>query len=428
MSIISSNIAIKADKLNVHYTANDYRINTLKEYVTKKLKGDLGKRSVHALKDFSAEIGRGECVGIIGHNGSGKSTLLKTIAEVIEPSSGLLQVNGSVVPLIELGAGFDPELTGRENIFLNCSLLGLTRQEIRSLIPKIIDFSELEDVIDAPVKTYSSGMYMRLGFACSTVMHADIILIDEILAVGDLNFQKKCMDRLNKLKESGSTIVIVSHDMSTLRNIAERMIIIDRGEKAFDGAIEAGVDVYADIMEKKILQKMTSEEKSEYIRKQKLSMSYQPKKMGEQVEILEAAFNGGAALIASGEDLTLTISLVVKEDLEQSPTIGFALMSHPKKVRIMGLNSKLARQMRKTGITSKGHYTVSFSIEALQLATGEYTVLAAVHNPNLTRTLDIKEFEVFRIVNDADEHNFDGDLLASRDIVRECTIQAHGEL
>lgn len=428
MSINSDECSIYAENVNVHYASNDYKINTFKEYLTKKLRGNFNRNMKHALKDFSAVIKPGECVGIIGHNGCGKSTLLKAIAEVISISSGDLKVNGSVVPLIELGAGFDPELTGRENIFLSCSLLGMTRNEIEQLAPRIIEFSELGEVIDTPVKTYSSGMYMRLGFACSSVMNAEIILIDEILAVGDLNFQRKCLDRLHQLKSSGSTIVIVSHDMSTLKTICERLIVIDQGVKVFDGSMSEGDLFYEELMEKKMLANMSDSDREEYLRKKKLQSGFDPDLLGKKVEILSASLEGGEVQVKSGDSFSLHIKIKVKTPLGKPPSIGFALHSNTSKVRILGLNSKLAKQVKRFDIVDQGIYSVKFNIDSLRLATGEYFVLAAVHNSDLTETLDIRECFNFKIVDECDEDNFDGDLLSSRGLVKDCYISPYGEI
>ena len=187
------------------------------------------------LRGVSLEIRKGEAVALIGRNGCGKSTLLKLISRILYPDAGSVQVHGRVSSLLELGAGFHPEMTGRENIFTNASVFGLSRSEIRSRLQEIIDFSRLGDAIDRPVRTYSSGMYMRLAFAVAIHVGADILLIDEILAVGDAAFQAKCMERLLALKAQGVTIVIVSHSMSQLERICDRSIWLEQGEICMDG-------------------------------------------------------------------------------------------------------------------------------------------------------------------------------------------------
>ena len=201
----------------------------------------------NALKGVSFTIGDGEAVGIVGRNGSGKSTTLKIIAGVYRPSSGLVEISGRVAPLIELGAGFHGDLTGRENIVLNGLLLGLSRREIRARAEKIIEFAELGDFIDSPVKQYSSGMFMRLGFAIATEVDPDILLIDEILAVGDAVFQQKCMTRIADFCARGKTIILVSHDMSAIRHICRRVLLIDSGLLVADGVPDRVIARYEEL-------------------------------------------------------------------------------------------------------------------------------------------------------------------------------------
>ncbi len=188
-----------------------------------------------ALKDINFEIKKGETVGIIGHNGSGKSTILKLIAGVMVPTKGRVKVKGKIAPLIELGAGFHPELTGRENIYINGAILGLNRKQIDEKFQEIVDFSELQEFIDTPVKHYSSGMYVRLGFSVAVHVEPDILLVDEVLAVGDTAFQIKCMKKIEEFKKKDVTIIIVSHSMILVRSFCSRAIQIDRSKLVADG-------------------------------------------------------------------------------------------------------------------------------------------------------------------------------------------------
>jgi len=193
------------------------------------------KEDFWALKNVSFKIKKGESIGIIGVNGSGKSTILKLIAGVLTPSSGNVFVNGRISPLIELGAGFHPEFTGRENIYLNGTILGLSKKEVDKKFDDIVRFSELSDFIDTPVKHYSSGMYMRLGFSVAVNVDPDVFLIDEILAVGDAAFQKKCLDKMKEFQKQGVTIVIVSHSSQLVKDFCNRVILIEKGEIASIG-------------------------------------------------------------------------------------------------------------------------------------------------------------------------------------------------
>lgn len=202
------------------------------------------KQVVNVLRNINLEIKQGETVALIGTNGSGKSTLLKLMTRIIYPSKGKIIINGKLTSLLELGAGFHPDFTGRENIYFNASVFGLTKKEIDSRLEKIIEFSELEEFIDNPVRTYSSGMYMRLAFAIAINVDAEILLIDEILAVGDQHFQDKCFAKLRELKKSDTTIVIVSHDLESIKKLCTRAIWIKDGIVQMDDAAKKVVDEY----------------------------------------------------------------------------------------------------------------------------------------------------------------------------------------
>jgi len=196
----------------------------------KRSKDELDKNEFWALKDISFTVKKGECVGLYGPNGAGKSTILKLIAKVTYPTKGIINVNGRVAPLIEIGAGFHLDLTGRENIYINGAILGMRINEIKRKIPQIVEFSELGEFIDMPVKKYSSGMYLRLGFSVAIHSEADIFLIDEILAVGDEAFQNKCLEKIKNLKKQGKTMLFVTHNRELMEKIADRTIFLKKGE------------------------------------------------------------------------------------------------------------------------------------------------------------------------------------------------------
>ncbi len=218
---------------------------TFKEFFPNLLLGKLWARELFALKNISFQINPSETVGIIGKNGAGKSTLLKLIAGVTAPTKGEVMVNGKVAPLIELGAGFHHELTGMENIYLNAAILGMQKKEIEGVINKIIEFSELKDFMNVPVKRYSSGMYMRLGFAVAIHVNAPILLIDEVLAVGDAEFQKKCLKFLKEAKrDRNKTIVFVSHNEEAVKSFCERVILLDHGKIIEDGDPQTVFKIY----------------------------------------------------------------------------------------------------------------------------------------------------------------------------------------
>jgi homopolymeric O-antigen transport system ATP-binding protein len=197
-----------------------------------------------ALKNISIDIPGGESLGIIGHNGAGKSTLLKVVSGVIKPVEGNIHVRGRIAPLIELSAGFDPELTGRENIYLNASILGFSRKEIDSKFDRIVEFSELQEFVDSPLKNYSSGMVSRLGFSIATEVDPDILIIDEVLAVGDASFKRKSVERILEFKKHGITIIFVSHNMDEIRAICSKVLWLDHGSKKMSGEPEAVIAAY----------------------------------------------------------------------------------------------------------------------------------------------------------------------------------------
>ena len=234
--------AIRIRNLYKDFKLNSDKPMTLKERLLFFKRNKVEK--VHILKDIDLDIKKGETVALIGTNGSGKSTLLKLMTKIIYPTKGKIEVNGKLTSLLELGAGFHPDFTGRENIYFNASIFGLTAKEIDKRIPEIIEFSELGELIDTPVRTYSSGMYMRLAFSVAINVDAEILLIDEILAVGDQHYQEKCFKKLHELKEAGKTIVIVSHSMNSVRDLCDRAIWIYKGHVKMDGKVNEVVDEY----------------------------------------------------------------------------------------------------------------------------------------------------------------------------------------
>lgn len=225
-----NDIVIEVKNATVRFNKSSESISGLKEYLIKMLKRELMFQEFLALKNINFTVKRGESWGLIGKNGSGKSTLLKLISGIIRPYQGNVTVNGSISPLIELGAGFDPELTARENIFLNGALLGYSKKFIESHFQEIVDFAELNDFIDVPIKNFSSGMSARLGFAIATVQKPDILIVDEVLAVGDFAFQQKCKERMEHLLSNGTTLLFVSHSIEQVKELCSQAIWIDNGE------------------------------------------------------------------------------------------------------------------------------------------------------------------------------------------------------
>lgn len=241
---MDSNSVIRLDAVSVRYRAPNERIATFKEYTIRWLQGRVHHEYFWALRDVNLEVRRGEVFGVIGQNGAGKSTLLKVIARVLRPSQGRVQVRGRVVPLLELGAGFHPELTGRENIILNGAMFGFTREQMDSKIARIIDFAEIDAFIDAPMRTYSSGMWARLGFAVATDVDPDILILDEVLSVGDEAFQRKCLERIEAFRASGVTILMVSHNTAMVQTKCQRAAWLAHGQVQMVGDSKAVGEAY----------------------------------------------------------------------------------------------------------------------------------------------------------------------------------------
>ena len=221
--------------------------------ITRAWRFSTGQRRSHlwALRHVDMEIQPGESVGVIGRNGAGKSTMLRLLAGVTGPTEGIVRVRGRVAPLISVGVGFHRELTGRENVYVNGVILGLTTQEIDGLFDSIVAFSEIEDFIDTPVKFYSSGMFVRLGFAVAVASDPEVLLVDEVLAVGDFAFQKKCFDRMEQIRSGGATIVVVSHNMAAVRSLCSRTIVLDGGVPVFEGATDEAISIFHEMLAKR---------------------------------------------------------------------------------------------------------------------------------------------------------------------------------
>ncbi len=238
-------LAVEVDDVTMIFNMASESLTNLKEYFIKLAKHELFFEEFRALKRISFDIHRGEVVGLVGTNGSGKSTMLKIIAGVLEPSEGSVKVHGNIAPLIELGAGFDPELTARENIYLNGALLGYTKEFIDANFDGIIEFAELQNFVDMPLKNFSSGMVARIAFAIATITEPDILIVDETLSVGDVFFQQKCEARIQHFIQSGDvTVLFVSHSMEQVERICQRAVWIEKGDLRMDGPVDEVCKAY----------------------------------------------------------------------------------------------------------------------------------------------------------------------------------------
>jgi lipopolysaccharide transport system ATP-binding protein len=237
--------AVIVNDVTVRFNKASERIDNLKEYFVKLVKHELMFQEFLALQNVNLKIKKGEAWGIIGTNGSGKSTLLKVISRILKPYKGSVTVNGTVASLIELGAGIDHRLTARENIYLNGCILGYDKEFIDSKFDEIVEFSELQDFLDTPVKNFSSGMISRLGFAVATIVQPDILIVDEVLSVGDVLFTKKCMTKMDEMLRNGATLLFVSHDIESVESMCEKAIWIDKGNVIMQGDIDVVANAYS---------------------------------------------------------------------------------------------------------------------------------------------------------------------------------------
>ncbi|MBS5130477.1 MAG: ABC transporter ATP-binding protein [Lachnospiraceae bacterium] len=236
--------AVEVNHVSMCFNLYQQKVDSLKEYVIKAIKGQLYFEEFWALQDVSFEIKRGESVALMGKNGCGKSTMLKTIAGVLKPTKGSVERLSDIAPMIELGVGFDFDLTARENVYLNGALLGYSQEMLDDNFDKIINFAELERFVDVPIKNFSSGMLARLGFAISTVKNAEILIVDEILSVGDYKFQEKCEERIHEMMKNNTTVLFVSHSKDQVKKICNRGILLDSGKVVLDADIDSVCEKY----------------------------------------------------------------------------------------------------------------------------------------------------------------------------------------
>ena len=246
---MKNNVAVSVENVGMRFNLNHERVDNLKEYVIKFIKRDLKYNEFWALKDINFEIKKGERLGVLGLNGSGKSTLLKIVSGVLKPSIGEVKTRGVIAPLLELGAGFSPEYTGRENIYLYGAVLGFTREFIDEKFDEIVDFSGLGEFIEVPIKNYSSGMKARLGFSIATVVEPDILILDEVLSVGDKKFRVKSENKVMSMFDSGVTVLFVSHSLEQVKRLCDKAIILDSGRLVAHGPVEKVARIYKNMTE-----------------------------------------------------------------------------------------------------------------------------------------------------------------------------------
>lgn len=322
-----SDIAIKVEGVYKDFRLPHLKTNSVKSLFTGMFSAkDRTVETQHALRDINFEIKKGEFFGIVGRNGSGKSTLLKILAEIYQPTKGKVTVNGKLVPFIELGVGFNPELTGRENVYLNGALLGFSKKQIDAQYQDIVEFAELERFMDQKLKNYSSGMQVRLAFSMATRAETDILLVDEVLAVGDADFQRKCFDYFRSLKKNKKTVVFVSHDMMAVREYCDRAVLIENSELILSGKADKVAAAYTRM----------------FVEQTDASTTKQSKRWGDSMAAFDSVAVSSKKLTNADSTLSITTQATIKQDIV-NPVMGFSIKS-ASGTQLLGTNNKIKKQ------------------------------------------------------------------------------------
>ncbi|MFC1531338.1 ABC transporter ATP-binding protein [Gemmatimonadota bacterium] len=398
-----SDIAIRADGLGKEYhigAVRRRRYNTLRDHVAnavaapfrragKLLKGQVTgaaelDETFWALRDISFEVARGEVVGVIGHNGAGKSTLLKILSRITEPTTGVAEIHGRVGSLLEVGTGFHPELTGRENIFLNGAILGMTRSEIVARFDEIVAFSEVEKFIDTPVKHYSSGMGLRLAFAVAAHLEPEILIVDEVLAVGDAAFQQKCLGKMGEVAEAGRTVLLVSHNMGAITRLCERALLLSAGDLVLDGPAGEVVSTYLSAGKPNV---------SSWERSRDGGDESDGHAVLESVRILDGA-HAPADILSFDEGLQVEIGYTLSDSIR-----GLAVLCAV--VNDRGEVVWMSEDTDTTGLGGKmrepGTYTSTCIVPARLLRPGRYMLHATGHVPGMRRVFSRLQAVAFEV-------------------------------
>ncbi|HWP47281.1 MAG TPA: ABC transporter ATP-binding protein [Candidatus Limnocylindrales bacterium] len=373
-----------------------HKVSRLKEQIIDFLKGTRYiSEEFWALKDITFTVDRGETVGILGENGSGKSTLLQLLAGILVPDQGKLEVKGKVAPLIELGAGFNPELTGRENIYLNGSILGFKRKEIHHKLEDIIAFSGLQRFIDQPVKNYSSGMYMRLAFSISIHVDPDILLVDEILAVGDLPFQQECFKRIQDFKNKGKTIILVSHDLHILSTFCDRALLLHKGELIAQGNTREVIARYVEILKKpdrsEDVKQGTGPSSNGELQRDDPSPQMGKRWGSGEIEITRVTFldkeRNETCQFKTHDPFIARIYYVAHRRIKK-PVFGLALISEKDNIQINGPNTRFDNRVIEY-LEDRGY--VEYIIDRLPLLPGDYWLLVSVWDYECQQVFDAQD-------------------------------------
>ncbi|NYF11550.1 ABC-2 type transport system ATP-binding protein [Leifsonia sp. AK011] len=341
------------------------RDNSLKErLVTFGRAGRTHREDFWALKDISLSITAGTTIGLIGHNGSGKSTLLKVVGGILESTTGTVHNRGRIAALLELGAGFHPDLTGRENVYLNASILGMSKDETDERFEEILDFSGIGDFIDTQVKFYSSGMYVRLAFAVAVHTEPDILLVDEVLAVGDEAFQRKCLDKIREFQEEGCTIIIVTHALGQVVELCDRAVLLNRGEIVIDGDPSKAVAMFRDILEERRLESIKPSDRDR-------------ENLGFTDIVVTASEEGPRGEILPGADVTF--DLKIHSDLDMSDMVIAVHLNTPTGQDVWGTTTK---RLGLTLPSTPGDSTLRFTLRDTRFGPGKYFINLSIMDPS----------------------------------------------
>jgi lipopolysaccharide transport system ATP-binding protein len=362
--------AIRAEQLSKRYrlgvarqrhdTLRDLIVDSTADMLARRKRRRDGEDTIWALRDATFDVEAGEVVGIIGRNGAGKSTLLKILSRITEPTEGRAEIRGRVGSLLEVGTGFHPELTGRENIFLNGAILGMGRREISRKFDEIVGFAEVGKFIETPVKRYSSGMYVRLAFAVAAHLEPEVLLVDEVLSVGDFAFQKKCLGRMGEVAGSGRTVLFVSHNMAAVRSLCARSLLIEGGRVRFDGASDTAIDLYlAESYEESTGRVDTTDRR----RSSKIGTD-----TGLRITEVQLHTDEDSGVAKTGEPLTVTLTFVCSQQQEDVvwdfyiETLDGLRLIEVRSVETLGISERL----------EPGTYSISGTLPANPLAAGRY--------------------------------------------------------
>lgn len=383
---MDNDIAIQLDGISKGFKLPNERQSTLKGHIINFGKRGYEKQEVFA--NLNLVVKKGEFLGILGRNGSGKSTLLKTLSGIYTPDKGVITINGKLIPFIELGVGFNPELSGRDNVFLNGALLGFNRKEIELIYDDIVEFAELERFMDQKLKNYSSGMQVRLAFSIAIRADTDILILDEVLAVGDEAFQRKCYDYFNELKQRGKTVVLVTHDMSAVKRFCTRAVVIDKGILIYDGDTDGATDAYRKL-------NLKSTEQSSSVSNKRKSNKLSTSKYVKDLKTTDSK-HGGKVLFSPNDKIVIACKIKLSESIE-NPTVQL-WFNNPGGTALAAVKI-YPKDFQKSKVNTEKELTAYWTLDGI-FNDGKYMVTAEVSNN--------KTGEIYEVIKDGCEFSVHG--------------------